>query len=501
MAKAKKKEVVSLEEKLEQALVPVNEQPYEVPENWCWVRFDSLSKDMADGPFGSNLKTEHYTENKEVRIIQLSNIGEEGWREENTKYTTFEHVKTIARSIVEPGNIVIAKMMPAGRAIICPSSEKMYVLSSDAVKMVPHSKLDVKYLVYCINSQMFRNQVQENMQGITRARTSIKKLKQYVFPLPPLAEQQRIVKQIESLFVKLDEAQCKLESALEESEIRRTAILNEAFKGELTKGWREKHKSCKNTVIEAVKLYSNTLSNKDKKFIAEGQAELNPIEMSGDIVWYETKIGAISRVTNGSTPSRQCEQYWNGDIPWVSSGEVRNNIIDVTEERITQAGYDSSSVKLLPKGTVLIAMIGEGKTRGQSAVLNIEATTNQNIAAIVIEHGQINSKFLWYWLQKEYKKNREKGAGSGPQALNCQRVRELDMIVPPIEEQDAIVEIIDELMQKEMQVIETISEVIDKISLIKKSIFAKAFRGELGTNNLDEESAVGLLKTILEQEE
>ena len=64
-------------------------------------------------------------------------------------------------------------------------------------------------------------------------------------------------------------------------------------------------------------------------------------------------------------------------------------------------------MKLLPIGTVLIAMIGEGKTRGQSAILNIEATTNQNIAAIVIEHGQINSKFLWYWLQKQYKRNRK----------------------------------------------------------------------------------------------
>ena len=106
----------------------------QLPDSWCWAKLESISTDSADGPFGSNLKKEHYTTNKEVRIIQLSNIGDEGWREENTKYTTFEHLKDISRSEVLPNDIVIAKMMPAGRAILCPNNEHKYVLSSDAVK-------------------------------------------------------------------------------------------------------------------------------------------------------------------------------------------------------------------------------------------------------------------------------------------------------------------------------------------------------------------------------
>ena len=239
------------------------------------------------------------------------------------------------------------------------------------------------------------------------------------------------------------------------------------------------------------------LSKREKKFIEDGQSKLNEITMSSNVCWYQGNIGAVSIVTNGSTPSRKCDNFWNGDIPWVSSGEVRNNVIAYTEERITQEGYDNSSVKLLPIGTVLIAMIGEGKTRGQSAILNIEATTNQNIAAIVIEHGQINSKFLWYWLQKQYKKNREKGAGSGPQALNCQRVRELDFIIPPLEEQNEIVKIIDNLMNKENSIIDSIETTLENVEGIRKSILANAFRGELGTNDSDEMSAIELLKTIL----
>lgn len=243
---AKKKEK-TLEEKLQEALVPENQWPYILPENWCWVKFGSLAKDMADGPFGSNLKTEHYINEKEVRIIQLSNVSENGWKDDNVRYTTFEHAKTISRSIVKPGDIVITKMMPAGRAMICPNLEKEYVLSSDSVKFVPWDCLDRKYMTLGINSTVFRKQVQENTQGITRARTSLKKLKSYIYPLAPLAEQKRIVYRIESLFAKLDEAKEKIQLVLGAGELRRSvlvdqslnidtikkSILAKAFRGEL----------------------------------------------------------------------------------------------------------------------------------------------------------------------------------------------------------------------------------------------------------------------------
>ena len=174
------------------------------PDSWCLAKLESISTNSADGPFGSNLKKEHYTSNKEVRIIQLSNIGEEGWREENTKYTTFEHLKDISRSEVMPNDIVIAKMMPAGRAILCPNNEPKYVLSSDAVKFHIVDYIDCKYILYAINSNMFRKQVYANVQGVTRVRTSLQKLRKYCIPMPPYQEQLRIVSKIEELFAVLD---------------------------------------------------------------------------------------------------------------------------------------------------------------------------------------------------------------------------------------------------------------------------------------------------------
>lgn len=175
------------------------EIPFVIPENWKWVRLQEIGSDFADGPFGSNLKKEHYTTRPEVRIVQLSNIGENGWRNENEKYTTFNHLKTIQRSEVNPGDIVIAKMMPAGRAIILPDLGTKYVLSSDGVKVVPLTKIFCPWLLYAINSTVFRNQIYSEVQGVTRIRTSLSKLKTYLLPLPPLAEQNRIVEKLDQL--------------------------------------------------------------------------------------------------------------------------------------------------------------------------------------------------------------------------------------------------------------------------------------------------------------
>ena len=194
---------------LEEKPISEDEIPFEIPESWEWVTLSQISLDSADGPFGSNLKSEHYTTNKEVRIIQLSNIGEDGWRDENVKYTTFSHLPSISRSEAFPNDIIVAKMMPAGRAIICPSEDIKYVLSSDAVRFDFSNHLYRKYLYYAINSNIFKDQVYGEVQGITRVRTSLSKLRTYLIPLPPLAEQHRIVEKIVQLFKEIDKLKTK----------------------------------------------------------------------------------------------------------------------------------------------------------------------------------------------------------------------------------------------------------------------------------------------------
>ena len=159
-----------------------------------------VADDIADGPFGSNLKAEHYTEEKEARIVQLSNIGEAGWQDENVKYTTFTHAREISRSIVTPNSLIMAKMMPAGMTIICPNADKMYVLSSDAVKIKLKNNINATYFVSMTKSNEFLQQIDCDAQGSTRTRTSISKIRKMNVPVPELSEQTKIG----AFFSKLD---------------------------------------------------------------------------------------------------------------------------------------------------------------------------------------------------------------------------------------------------------------------------------------------------------
>jgi len=218
-----------------------DEVPFELPDSWEWVRIINLGRNVndafADGPFGSNLKKEHYTNNKEVRLIQLSNIGENGWRNENTKYTTYKHAQTLSRSMVKAGSIVIAKMMPAGRAIIVPDIENDYILSSDAVKFIPHEELNIDYLYYAINSPAFRNQVVAEAHGVTRVRTSLGKLQTYFLPIPPLDEQRRIVDALNKIFPYVEQYETseikRKEFDIIFPDLLKKSILQEAVQGKL----------------------------------------------------------------------------------------------------------------------------------------------------------------------------------------------------------------------------------------------------------------------------
>ena len=461
----KKKKELTLEEKLAEALVPVEEQLYQVPENWCWVKLGSLATDMADGPFGSNLKTEHYTTEKEARIIQLSNIGEDGWREDNTKYTTFRHAKEIARSIVNPGDIVIAKMMPAGRAIICPNNEKMYILSSDAVKMVPLKSLNIKYLVYGINSPFFRNQVQGNTQGITRARTSIKKLKDYTFMLPPLPEQQRIVDRIESLFAKLDEAKERAQAVVDGFEDRKASILHKAFTGELTAAWRNEKKISLST-------WKNVIMQDVCEKITCGKTPKDFISNEGEIPYLK-----VYNIVNNEVAFEKAPQY----IPLeIHNGKLSSSILKPNDVIMNIVGPPLRKIAIIPDTYK-------------------EWNMNQAIVRFRPKEG-LYYRYLYYALINPETLDAVIIATRGVvgQAnISVSQSRNLKILIPTLEEQKEIVRVLDILLMHEIQAKEAAEQVISQIETMKKSILARAFRGELGTNDPADESAVELLKRVL----
>jgi len=494
---AKKKTELATEELMQHRLVPEDEQPYEVPDNWVWTRFGFLAIDMADGPFGSNLKREHYTEKKEVRIIQLSNIGENGWKGEHRKYTTYEHAKTISRSIVNTGDIVIAKMMPAGRAIKVPDEEKAYILSSDAVKFIPKNFVNTDYLLYAINSSDFRNQISSETQGITRARTSIGKMKTYAFPLPPLTEQQRIVDRIESLFKKLDQAKELIQNALDSYENRKAAILHKAFTGELTKKWREENdfdspESVLRQLIQqhsAVCPISKELSLYLKDLLLENIIDNNN--------WLHIKTMLIcDNITCGGTPSGYITA--EGDIPFLKVYNIVNNAIDFQykPQYIDKRTHTSKLKSSILKPRDVVMNIVGPPLRKIAFIPEYFHEWNMNQAIVrfrTIDY--IEPKFLYYCLLNPKTLDsvlQDTKGVVGQTNISITQSRNLIIPVPSKQEQSEIIRILDVVFENEQKE-KKLYDLIDSIGLMKKSILAQAFRGELGTNNSTDKNALELL--------
>lgn len=157
--------------------------------------------------------------------------------------------------------------------------------------------------------------------------------------------------------------------------------------------------------------------------------------------WKLATIDEIATVSSGGTPSRKEESYWRGEIPWVTTAEVRFGIITDTAQKITSTGLENSSAKLFPKDTILMAMYGQGKTRGQVAKLGIEASTNQACAAILLKSDS-DTDYYYHFLESRYEHIRNMANTGGQENLSAGIVKSIQVPVPPLPEQKMIAQIL-----------------------------------------------------------
>lgn len=403
---------------------------------------------------------------------------------------TFRNRPARANRLVLEKDVVQARMRETQKAVLIDKKLKGSLLSTGFLQFRPEdNNYNSKLFYYYLRSDRFLKQRDECATGSTQVALTDEGAKNIDLVVPPQEQQKRIVDKLDVLLTKVKDAQSRLDKIPLVLNRFRQSVLATAFSGELTKEWRLENGGVNaNDDIAFIKdfILKSEITNRERNIFEEiNKVSLDSYEEQFIIPssWKACCIGLVGLVNNGSTPSRKIAGYWNGSIPWISSGEVRNNKINGSREKITQKGLDNCSSKLFPAGTVLIAMIGEGKTRGQSAILNIDAAINQNIAAIQLGHGRVNPEYLWYWFQYQYESNRNYGSGSGPQALNCQRVRELPFVLAPKAEQDKVVEKIKSSFGMLDSFIERYRKAKNYTNKLKQSILAKAFRGELVTQN------------------
>ena len=203
------------------------------------------------------------------------------------------------------------------------------------------------------------------------------------------------------------------------------------------------------------------------------------LDMFGDPVtnpmgWDKVSLGELAEVKTGGTPRRDHPEYYGGNIPWVKTTEVVNSVIVKTEESITDVALNNSNCRLFPKDTIIIAMYGQGLTRGRTAKLGIPATTNQACAAILPSQ-TIATDYLWVYLQLSYEQLRFLGRGGNQPNLNLSLVRNFEVILPNNEYQKKFANIVNEIHLRKQHFIEQTKQ----IDALNSSILHRAFRGEL----------------------
>jgi type I restriction enzyme S subunit len=209
----------------------------------------------------------------------------------------------------------------------------------------------------------------------------------------------------------------------------------------------------------------------------------------------ERPLGDFARIFVGATPSRRRSDLWDGGIPWVSSGEVAFGRIGMTRETIAPEAVTSPD-RLHPPGTVLLGMIGEGKTRGQAAILDVAAAHNQNSAAIRLDPAVCFPEWLFYVLMARYEETRRAGTGAQQAALNRARVGALPIPLPPLSEQRRIVAEVEERLSRIDAMRASIERAQRRSKALRAAILEHAFSGELVPQDSADEPAEALLARI-----
>lgn len=497
MARGKKtaKELTP-EEKLAQALVPVEEQPYQIPENWCWTIIGSLAS-IHRGV--SYKKSDAHLEKRQndCLVLRGGNIGE-GYLDTDTDNVYVDISLVGDNQIVRKNDIIIVASTGSkkviGRAGISKMKYSDVAFGAFLVLVRPLEETNQRYIDYFFLNDNYRNRIRNLASGVNINNIRSEYISGTPIPLPPLAEQQRIVDRIESIFAKLDEAKEKAQEVVDGFELRRSAILHKAFTGELTKKWRENNFS--GSAAEYL-----TAIQKDN----EETTKLNFKFWTNNILpegWVESKIGNLL--------------YYAGRIGWKGlkadeykdEGPLLLSVYNLNEGdkvsynkvyHISEQRYDESPEIMVQENDILLVKDGAGIGK-LAYVKDLPQKSTINSSLLLIRSGEsAYYKYIYYLLSGPSLQRivKERITGSATPHLFQRDIKEFTIPIPPLQEQKFIASVLDNMIKKEQQAKETAEVVIEQIDVMKKAVLARAFRGELGTNNPEEESAVELLKSII----
>jgi len=496
MAKNKKVEI-SLEEKLKKALVPVEEQPYIIPDNWVWTKYDILFSDISKSE--KKIEEKNYLENGKIAIVSQG----------KDKIVGYSDILK-----VEPYKEELPLIIFGDHTLNVKYIDFPFYIGADGVKVLKTTSIIIsKFLFYLLN----------NLKTFTLINTGYRRhypiLKKLFFPLPPLNEQKRIVEKLDFLFEKTKRAKEIIEEIKIDIENRKISILGRVFKGVLTSKWRNENRTSdvkellKSINDEKIKKWEedclqaekNGRKKPKKPIIREIEDMIVPVEEQPYKLpdsWVWVRLGDISeKISKGTTP-RGDDGYTEEGVNFLRVENIgNNNSINLSNIKYISEKTHNGFLKrsILEEKDILISIAG---TLGRTAIVKKEdlpANINQAISFVrLIDNNKVLENFIVFYLNSPTIKAilLSQVKVTAIPNLTLEIISDIKFPLPPLEEQQEIVRILDEVLENENKVKELL-ELEERIDILEKSILNKAFKGELGTKNSSDEPAIELLKEIL----
>lgn len=449
----KKKTALTIEERLQQALVPAEEQPYEVPENWVWVRLGAVCGFERGITFPSSAK-QNERDDENIPCLRTANVQDE-LELNDLIYVNKKYYKNNIDKLIRENDII---MSTANSRELVGKTSFVYkveypMIFGGFVMALRANKLLSKFLFYYLRLEFLLGRFRgESTQTTNIANISSSVLGEYTFPLPPLSEQQRIVERIEELFAKLDEAKERLQEVADSFAVRKAAILHKAFTGELTQQWR-----CENGV--------------------------------SDESWEEKKFSEVAVIK-----SNLVSPFDYLDYPHIAPDSIEKFTGRLLSYRTIREDNVKSPKHLFYKGQILYSKIRPYLSK--AIIADVDGLCSADMYPI---EALCNTKYLLkYMLSTEFlEQSTTAGSRSLLPKINQKELSSISVPLPTLPEQHEIVRLIDDLLARERAAQQAAEQALASIDLMKKSILARAFRGELGTNKASEASALELLKQVL----
>ncbi|EAI8847481.1 restriction endonuclease subunit S [Campylobacter coli] len=412
-----------------------------LPQGWEVKKFEEIAniKGGKRLPKGENL-LDNNTKFTYIRVADFQDNGTINLQ--NIKFINENTYNVLKNYKIYDDNLYISIAGTIGKSGIIPKELNGAILTENAVKLeYIQNNISNKFMYFFTLSNIFKTQIQTSTKIVAQPKLAITRLKQIQIPLPPLKEQERIVGILDESFAKIDESIKILEQNLLNLDELMQSALQKAF---------------------------NPLKDNAKENYKLPQS------------WEWKSLGEIANTSSGGTPSRNKKEYWeNGNIKWLKSGELNDGYIDFIEENITEEAIKNSSAKIFQKGTLLIAMYGA--TAGKLGILNLDSTTNQAICAFLHKDKNIKflEKFLFYFLFFLRDKIIKDSFGGAQPNINQTYIKNLQIPLPPIKEQEQIASHLDELSSHVKNLKQNYQAQIKDLQELKNSLLDKAFKGNL----------------------